>query len=464
MKMKQQKECQKLPPGPRPLPFFGNILEFRRDQLAFIKRVYQTYGSLATIYIGSRPMVLLSRPEYVYDLLVESGRNFLPPQNPDGDMARAFGGGLLSIEGEEHLQQRRFVQPAFHKKRVDSYGSIIVQETLEMLDTWHEGTQVDIAEAMKQLTLRITARSLFHINLADRTTQVARLFTQMFENQRIALARLLNLYIDLPFTRYGKRQVALREIDAFIFGLIAERRITAKDEGDVMSMLLTSQETGSMNDKRIRDHVITFMTAGHETTTNALTWAFYLLSQHTQARMKLLTELQTILGGRVPGVDDLPRLPYLEWVANEILRLYPPVWLIVRRALKPFELAGYHFPADSYFLLSQWIMHRHPEFWIEPDLFRPERWDPRNNEKVPLGTYFPFSAGLRFCIGASFAMLELKLILATTLQRYSVHLVPGFQPEPEARITLRAKKGMPMIPERTPALPVAPLDLTSPNV
>ncbi|MBE3559511.1 MAG: cytochrome P450 [Ktedonobacteraceae bacterium] len=448
--MSEQQTAQKLPPGPGGLPFFGNLIEFQQDQLGFMDRMFRTYGSIVTIHIGKYPMFLLFRPEYVRYPLTENPRNFTSLQSSGGDLLEVLGRSLLTIEGEEHRQQRRLVQPAFHKKRIESYANIMVQYTQEMLEGWHEGEEVDIARTMQTLTLRIVAHALFNLELLSQVDRLGELFAQMIEHRRGPVARMLNLYIDLPFTEYGKRMEAKRELDAFIYRLIAERRAAGRDEGDVMSMLLTSQETGSMSDAQVRDHVMTFLAAGHETTSNALTWTFYLLSQYPEARAKLLAELQTVLGGRAPTLDDLPRLTYTEWVINEAMRVYPPVWTIGRRAINAFDLGGYHFPAGSSFLLSQWILHRHPEFWSEPEVFRPERWDPVNGEKVPQGAYFPFGAGPRICIGMPFAQMEARLLLATIMQRYTPRLVPGFRVEFLPRVTLRAKNGLRMILDRTP--------------
>jgi cytochrome P450 len=244
-------------------------------------------------------------------------------------------------------------------------------------------------------------------------------------------------------------------VDEFIYALIAKRRAEGQDKGDVMSMLLAAQEqeegggngvlTGALSDRQVRDHIMTFFAAGHETTANALTWTFYLLSEHPAAREKLLDELRTVLGGRIPTVDDVASLPYLEWVLNESMRLYPPAWTQGRRAVEAFDLDGVHFPAGTMVMFSQWVIHRLPEVWGDPEAFRPERWDPTLVEKTPPWSYFPFGGGPRICIGMPFAQLEAKLLLATILQQYIPRVVPGYRLELNPLVTLRPKYGMPVI-------------------
>ncbi len=434
-----------LPPGPKALPVFGNLLDFGRNQLTFVQRMHDTYGDMATIHMGKRPFVLLFKPEYVRYLLTENPRNFKTLQS-GGDLPEVLGEGLLTIEGEAHRQQRRLVQPAFHKKRVENYANDMVRFTQEMVATWQTNQEIDIAQAMQSLTLRIVAKSLFNIELASEVNALGQNFTHMIENRRGVLARIFNLYLDVPFTRYGKRMRARRNIDTLIYRLIRERRAEGHDAGDVLSMLLAAQDgVAVLTDTQVRDNVMTLMAAGHETTANALTWTFYQLSQNPDVCTKLLAELQQVLAGRAPTVADMPQLPYTEWVVSESMRLYPPVWMMGRRAIEDFELDGYHFPAGTLFGMSQWILHRMPELWGDAEVFRPERWDPVEAKKVQPWAYFPFGGGPRICIGMPFAQLEAKLLLTTILQHYVPRLAPGFQVELQPLITLRPKHGLKVV-------------------
>lgn len=444
------------PPGPKTQPIFGNLLEFIRNQPLYLQKMQRIYGEMATIHIGKAPVVLLFRPEYVRYLLTENPRNFTSIQSRDGNLRETLGEGLLTIEGDAHRQQRRMVQPAFHRKRVEGYAKDMVRYTQEMLDTWHAGEELDMARAMQALTLRIVGKSLFNVEQTDVINELGIHFTQMIESRMSILERLFNLKINLPFTGYGKRMAAKRHIDRFIYHLIAERRATGNDSGDVLSMLLAAQEgeadkesQARLSDSQVRDHVMTFVAAGHETTANALTWTFYLLAQYPEVCEKLVAELHSVLAGRAPTMHDLAHLPYTEWVLNESMRLYPPAWTIGRRAINEFELNGYRFPANTTFMMSQWVIQRMPELWGDAENFRPERWNPQQSEQPMQWSYFPFGGGPRICIGMPFAQMEAKLLLATILQRYTPRMVPGFQVELLPLVTLRPKHGMRMIIEAT---------------
>lgn len=443
----------KLPPGPKGLPFIGNALQFQRNPLLFVRDLQTIYGSMATIHLGGSPIVLLFRPEHVRYVLTEHPKNFTKANRKGGPNLREFlGDGLLTIEGDFHRQQRRLVQPAFHKKRVESYANTMVQQTLDMLTEWRPGMELNIAAAMQQLTLSIIAKTLFNVESHKLITELGQAFTNVIENPKRTLSGLKKLH--LPFMPSGESKaiVGKRTLDTFIYALIAERRAAGRDVGDVLSMLLEAQDEGNtMTDKQVHDQVLTFVAAGHETAQNTLSWTFYLLSQHSEVKDKLLAELHSVLNGRAPTVEDLTNLPYLEWVINESWRILPPAWIQGRRAIEAFDLDGYHFPAGSIVMFSQWVIHHEPEIWGDPDNFRPERWDltQGEKEKVPQWAYFPFGGGPRICIGMPFAQMETKLLLATILQQYTPRLVPGFPVVPQPRVTLRPKYGMRMILEPT---------------
>ncbi|MGO8947291.1 MAG: cytochrome P450 [Ktedonobacterales bacterium] len=434
-----------LPPGPAGFPVVGNVFQFRRDPLTFVSGVQRSFGRMATIYLGGTPIVMFFRPEHVRYFLVEQARNFTSSQF-NQNLRRVLGDGLLTTDGDFHRQQRRLIQPAFHKRRVESYASIMVQHTQEMLDQeWRPGARVDVAQAMRDLTLRIVAKSLFDVDLKEDHPELGASFTSVIENPVRLPFSVRALPIDLPFTAYGKHMDGLRTLNAYVYQLIERRRAEGRDTGDVLSMLLSAQEDGvTMTDRQIRDQTMTLFAAGHETTANALAWTFYLLSEHPVVSAKLAAELHTVLRGRPSSVDDLPNLPYLDWVVSESMRLYPPAWTQGRRGIDAFELEGYHFPGGTTVMFSQWVLHRLPDIWGDPDAFRPERWDPLNEQKVPAGAYFPFGAGPRMCIGMPFAQLEARLLLATILQRYSPRLVPGYPVQPRPRVTLRPKYGIQM--------------------
>ncbi len=447
-----------LPPGPKALPIIGNVLQFQRDPLAFMRKTQQQYGRVARVHLGNDTVVAFFRPEHVRYFLMEHPRNFIKPYFGAGANLKAFlGDGLLTTDGEFHRQQRRLVQPAFHKKRVEGYADVMVQFTREMLETWQAGTEIDIAQSMQQLTLRIILKSLFNIDSPAQANTLGRAFNDVINNTQRRFSALAKLERRLPLAKNRKRQAGTRTIDDFVYELIAQRRAEDGDVGDVLSMLLNAQDEGNtMTDKQIHDQVLTFVSAGHETAQNTLSWTFYLLSQHPTVYNKLLAEIQTVLAGRTPIVADLPNLPYLEWIINESWRCYPPAWLQGRRAIEAFDLDGYHFPANIVALISQWVTHNLPDIWGDPENFRPERWDPASGQKVPQGAYFPFGGGPRICIGMPFAEIETKLLVASILQSFTPRLVPGFPVVIQPRVTLRPKNGMHMTLEATPKLASVP--------
>jgi cytochrome P450 len=448
--MQQQKKLSTLPPGPKGMPIVGNAPQFQRDPLAFVRQLQRDYGSMATAYLGKRPLVFFFRPEHVRYFLTEHQKNFTKVARGRNNLKNTLGDGLLTIDGDFHRQQRRLVQPAFHKHRIESYANTMVQFTQEMLETWQPHSEINISQAMQQLTLRIIGETLFHVDLIEQAGEIGQAFTDLIEGPGGPLRMQRRLRLKLPFTKYGKSVEGKRTIDEFVYSLIEQRRASKQDLGDVMSMLLEAQDEGSiMSNKQVHDHVLTFVAAGHETAQNTMSWTFYLLSKNPQKRDKLIHELQTVLNGRAPTVDDLAKLPYLEWVINESWRIMPPAWIMSRQAIDEFDLDGYHFPAGTVAMLSQWVLHNEPEIWGDPETFRPERWDPEHGQKVPQGAFFPFGMGPRICIGMPFAEMETRLLLATILQRFTPDLVPGFPVVPLPRVTMRPKYGMKMILEPT---------------
>jgi cytochrome P450 len=437
-----------LPPGPKGLPLLGNLLQFRRDPLTFVRGVQRSYGRIATVRILKRRVVMCFRPEHAQYFLVDGARGFA--SGADRLLMKRFlGEALLTTDGDVHRQQRRLVQPAFHKKRVEGYAEIMTGQTLDMVRGWRPGDEIDIARALQELTLRIILEALFDLDSREQSAELSSLFTEVIEAQNPGVLgalppRVLDWALNARFLPMYKAVEARRGLDAFVYDLIARRRVEGRDTGDVLSMLLAARhDDGSpMSDVEIRDQAMTLIAAGHETTSNALSWTFHLLSQNPEQYERLRAEIASALGGRTPGVDDLPRLTYLDWVIKESMRIYPPAWTLNRTALEPFELEGYTFPAGTRVVFSQWVIHHLPDVWGDPEVFRPERWDPANEQKLPKGAYFPFGAGPRICIGMPLAEMEARLVLATILQHATPRVVPGWPVEPLPRVTLRLKHGL----------------------
>ena len=464
-----------LPPGPTGLPFLGNALQFRRDQLSFLLQLEQSYGRLAIIHIGKTPIVLLFRPDHVRYVLTENPRNFTNREVAGGLvfgnllvlslLSRSFtnkvtqglhdiiGDGLLTTDGDFHREHRRLLHPAFSRRRVENYTSLIIQYTREMTERWRPGMEIDIAHDLQALILRMTLKMLVDVDVLNESAELGHIIDDLLGNSISLLEGLLNVQIDLPFMPYGKRMAARRKADAYIFNLIDQRLDERRDASDILSILLEAMDRhkDTMTKQHVRDELVTLIAAGHETTTNMLAWTFYLLSEHPTILERVLAELQDVLGGRDPQVDDVPRLTYLDWVIKESMRMYPSAWTHGRRAVEAFDLDGYHFPAGTIIMFSQWVLHRLPDVWGDPQVFRPERWDPVSGQQVPQWAYFPFGGGSRICMGMPLAQLEVRLVLATILQRYIPRLIPGHPVKPQPLITLRLKHGLRVQLEPVPA-------------
>ena len=455
------------PPGPKGFPLVGNLPQFQRDPLAFIEGLHRAFGPIATVHMLNEPVVFAFRPEHAYDLLVEHARSVGVGERP-GLRAR-LGISLLTSDGATHRRQRRLVQPAFHRKRVEGYAEIMTGQTVEMLRGWQVGDEMDITRGLRELTLRIIVKALFDLDLAEEGSRLSRTFATVVDAQPSGFGTMLPPAVaNLPFMPGRAAREAVRaaasDLDAFVYGLIASRRVEGVDRGDVLSMLLAARDDDGqpLSDVEIRDQAMTLIVAGHETTFTALAWALDLLSRSPDAYARLRAEVADTLHGQPPHAADLPALPYLDAVIQEALRLRPPAWSINRVVLEPLTLEGYEFPTGASLIVSPWILHREPDIWGDAEVFRPERWLDGSTKNLPRGAYFPFGLGPRICIGMPLADMEMRLVLATILQRVTPVVVPGFRPIPRPRVTLRLANGLRVRLEPATGLPgVYPLAQTS---
>ncbi len=436
-----------LPLGPKGHFLLGNLPEIRRDRLGFFSRCAREYGDIVSLRYGPRHIYMLNHPEYIEYVLATHHRNFTKHFALRLNR-RVFGNGLLTSESDFWLRQRRLAQPAFHRNRIAAYGEAMVNFTERMLATWRDGETRDVHEAMMRLTLEIIAKTLFDADVAGEASEVGRMMEALMKNFAARVNSAFPLPERVPTPSNLRLQRATRRVEAVIYRVIQQRRSSGEDRGDLLSLFLQTrhEDDGSpMSDQQLRDEVMTLFLAGHETTAIALSWTWYLLSQHPQVEARLLAELQAALGGRSPSVADLPQLRYTEMVISEAMRLYPPAWAIGREAIQDCEIGGYPVPAGTTLMMSQWVMHRDARYFDHPEAFRPERWADGLATRLPKYAYFPFGGGPRLCIGHAFAMMEAVLLLATIAQKFRLRLVPGHPIEPWPSITLRPKHGLKMM-------------------
>jgi len=433
------------PPGPEPHFLIGNFPLGRPDPLAVFTGWAREFGDIFYYRAGWIHVYFLNSPELIESVLVTNQQNFRKDRVIQN--SRWFlGQGLLTSEGGEWLRQRRLSQPAFHRERLALYARIINACAEEMLDSWKDGENRDVHQEMMQLTLRVVAKVLFSVDVKNESKEVAAALNLLMKHSsgaRILLPPWVR-YLPLPFLIRVRR--AVRQLDEVVYRIIRERRRSENDNGDLLSMLMSARdEDGSrMTDRQLRDEVMTFLLAGHETTALSLSWAWFLLSENPEAENKLHHELARVLDGKNPSFEDLPRLCYTEAVVKESVRLYPPAWSLARTAAEDFEIGGYLVPAGSNVVMSQWIMHRDPRFFPSPEQFDPGRWFEEHTQRLPRFAYFPFGGGPRYCVGASFAMMEATLLLAAIAQRFRLRMVPGHKVVPVPSITLRPKYGIKM--------------------
>lgn len=433
-----------LPPGPPGRWLGGNLSDFHRDRLGFMSRCARDYGGVVKLRFGPRRVFLVNHPDAIEEVLVTHSRCFIKHfalrLNP-----LVLGNGLLSSEGDFWLRQRRLVQPAFQKNRIAGYGAVMVEYAERLTAGWAAGETRDILVEMMQLTLEIIAKTLFDAEVAGQAQAVGAALRVLQENFLARFSSLVPLPLKVPTPRNLRMRRAVRRLNEIIYGFIRQRRESAGDRSDLLSLLLHARDEADqsqMTDQQLRDEAMTLFLAGHETTALSLAWTWYLLALHPDVETKLRSEFHTVLGGRAPTVADLPQLRYLEMIVLESMRVYPPVYVIGREAIEACEVRGYHVPVGTTLLMSQWVVHRDPTYFPQPEEFRPERWADGLAQRLPKYAYFPFGGGPRICIGNTFAMMEIMLVLATIARRFRFTIVPDHPVVPWPSFTMRPKQGI----------------------
>lgn len=449
LRVKRPASQAPLPPGPKGSLIMGVMREFNRNTLGFITRL-RDYGDVVHSRFLYVHAYFLYNPSDIESLLTTNAKSYRKAQTLRSPFFyRLVGNGLVTSEGEFWRRQRRLAQPAFHRQRISSYGDVMVKFAQRALDTWKHGERRDVARDMTRLTLEIVVKTLFNSDVSNDADHIGQILSGLAKP--FASQATLKWILDNRLPTPGHRRYfnAVSEIDRIVFRIIAERRASGYDEGDLLSMLLQAQDDdgSQMTDAQLRDEVMTLFLAGHETTALVLSWSWYLLATHPDAEKKFHNELEEVLGGSAPTVSDLPKLRYTEMIAKESMRLYPPAYAVGREALEETEIGGFRVPKRTQLFAFQWVTHRDARYFDEPDAFKPERWTPETAERLPKYAYFPFGGGPRQCIGNYFAMMEIVLVLATIGQRFRFRLDPEHKVELLPVLSLRPRNGIKVIIE-----------------
>ena len=422
------------PPGPRGLPLLGNGLEQARRPLEFFTENARTYGDVVYWELINEPIYQLNHPDTIESVLVTHNERFIKGHVFQEYLRPILGRGLLNSEGERWRAQRHRMQPLFHPDQIAAYATIMVDATERRLDRWSNGARIDINEEMMGITLEIVARALLGVDIRREIDMIGDHVAVILGYVDSLSRQLMPPWAPTPSRRRFER--SLEALEAIVYRIIDERKRDASGT-DVVSRLIAGDEETSMDDRQLRDEVMTFFLAGHETTALALTYTWYLLATHPDVEARLRTELESVVGDE-PLTQEITRdLPYADQVITESLRLYPPVATVLREPVEDVRIDGYRIPAGATIWLPQWVVHRDPRWYPDPLAFNPDRWSTAFKADLPHGAYFPFAAGPRRCIGDRFARLEALLVLATILQRYHLELRPETIFEIDPAITSR---------------------------
>jgi cytochrome P450 len=438
------------PPGPKGGLLLGSLPDFARDILGFFERCAREHGDAVYLRLGfGFEACAFFHPELIESVLVTNHQSFRKHRFFFRHVEALFGSGLLTSEGAPWIRQRRLAQPAFHRARIQAYGEAMLRHAERMMEGWRVGEPRDVHRDMMGVTMRIVGETLFGADLAGQTAEIGEAFDDVVREIAVRFRRPFRIPDRVPTPGNLRYRRGVGRLDALVGGIIALRRADPAERGDLLSLLLAARDEdgGRMSDRQLRDEVVTLFLAGHETTALALSWTWYLLGRSPRARAALGDELRGVLGGRPPGVGDLPRLRYAEAVIQESMRLYPPAYVIGREAAEACEVGGYTLAPGTTVYLAPWVTQRDPRFFDDPLRFEPERWLTGRAKELPRYAYFPFGGGPRLCIGNTFAMMEAVLLLAAIAQRFRLELAPGHEVTPFASITLRPSQGVWVVPE-----------------
>ncbi len=435
-------------PSPKEFPVIGSAHRRFKSPLNFFRELQRDFGDVARFRLFNERFLLCNDPAMVNEFLVTKQTSFRKGRALEG--AKVFlGNSLLVSEGPEHARQRKLIQPAFHRGRIAGYAQVMAQRSAEWTSARREGEEIDLAVEMNRLTLAVVGETLFGSEVGGEAQEIAESLTVIIENFNRMLLPFWNLTRRLPTKANRRLHEAQRRLDETIYRVIAQRRADTRDHGDLLSMLLAAEDADDprrrLTDAEVRDQAMTLFIAGHETTANALAWTWHLLAQNEPVRARMQAEIDAVLGPeRLPGFDDVARLPFTMAVFSESLRLFPPVWVVGRRALEDVTIGDVEVPARTIVLASQYLVHRDERFWPRAAEFLPERWLDETASR-PKFAYFPFGGGARICIGDGFAWTEGVVMLAVMARRWRFEAVPGPEVEMNPSVTLRPKNGLKMV-------------------
>jgi len=431
-----------------------------REPLTFLQDMARRYGDITHFHVGPIHSYVLNHPNLTREVLVTKGKSFRKWERQKRVFRKIDGEGLINSEGDFWLRQRRLIQKAFQHRRFGRYADAAVELTRHRLDRWAVGAAINLEQEMSHLSLEIAGQTLFGVNLGDRAAwlgEAAEVLRETFIREFLAVVPLPD-WLPLPSKLRMRR--AIRDLDAFITGIIRDRRASGQDKGDLLSMLLLAvDEQGDgtgMTDRQARDEAVTLFNASHDSTSAALAWTCYFLARDPAVQGRLRDEVDTVLGRRAATLEDLPRLAFADRVVKESLRLVPPTPVLINReAVAEVEVGGYRLPPGSLAILSPYVTQRDPRWFPEPERFDPDRFGPGRTEDIPEYAYFPFGAGPHVCVGNTFAMMEITLVMATLVQRFHLELMPGQENlEPDLKVSLRPRGGVWVKPVvRLPAAP-----------
>jgi cytochrome P450 len=442
------------PPGPTSLIPGRVAVAFARNRIRFLEDAARRYGDVVRFSVGPVSFALLNHPDYVRDVLVTRHRLF--HKGLGLERARMLlGDGLLTSEDDRHLRQRRLMQPAFHRERVAAYADTMVRCAERRQRQWRDRETLDVAREMASLTLAIAGQTLFDADVEQEAPDIGDALNAALSSFTVAMLPFGDRLSRLPIPPARRFHAARARLDAIIYRLIAERRAAGAQGRDLLSLLVAARDVDGdgtgMSDEQIRDEAVTLILAGHETTANALAWTWHLLAGNPGAEQRLHDEVDRVCSGeRLPVAQDLPQLTFTRAVLAEAMRLYPPAYLLGRRALVDYDVPGtdYRLPARTVVLVSPYLLHRDARFWESADSFCPERWLDKESATPHRYAYFPFGAGPRICIGEQFAWMEGTLVLAALARHWRFERQPGHAIELQPIVTLRPRHGLPMVAQR----------------